>query len=467
METDVAVIGAGVSGLATAHALSTRGYRVTVLERQVRPGGNAISERFGGFLMEHGPTSVNAASALANEGTLALGLDAQKIGLGPRVRRRYLTKGETLHGIPTHPLGFLTSGYMSLRGRARLLAEIAVPKEAEPIEETVAAFFDRRFGREFTERVIDPLAHGVFAGSAETLSVRAAFPRLVELERDCGSVIRAILRSRRGGRPMPGSRLVSWRGGMGAVPAALAGALGANVRTGVAVRCITRTHRGFLVDAGASGNFEAAAVVVATQPHVAAGLIEGVDADGAAAAGSIEAPPISVVFLGYRRGQVPHALDGIGYLTPSGEGRALSGALFCSTMFPGRAPPGHVALAAYIGGARAPDLAGLPPDDLIGLARDEFGDLLGARGDPVVARVRQWARGLPLYGLGHRATARTLADARRRVPGLCFAGNYLSGVSVAACYDCALETADQVRRHLMDAGVRNTGREQEPSRAFA
>ncbi|NIR28898.1 MAG: protoporphyrinogen oxidase, partial [Gammaproteobacteria bacterium] len=220
------------------------------------------------------------------------------------------------------------------------------------------------------------------------------------------------------------------------------------VRTGVAVRRIRAVDGGFRIEAGAQGEIHACAVVIATQPHVAAQLLETVTPTGAEAAAAIEAPPLAVVFLGYRRRQVAHALDGLGYLTPSGERRNLTGALFCSTMFEGRAPRGHVALAGYVGGSRAPHLAGLCTGDLLDLARAEFSDLLGADGEPVVARVHRWARGLPQYNLGHARLAAALRATSQEVPGLYVTGNYLRGVSLGACVEQAVETAVRVDHFL-------------------
>jgi oxygen-dependent protoporphyrinogen oxidase len=307
----------------------------------------------------------------------------------------------------------------------------------------VAAFCRRRFGAEFAERVIDPLVGGLFAGTADSLSVSAVFPRLVEMEQRHGSIIRGMFSHRLKGGVMPARRIMSWRQGVGSLPRALAARLGPAVMTGIAVRRITPRGRGFRIDA-----FDAEAVVVATQPHVAAALLENIDAEAAAAAASIEAPPLAVVFLGYKREQVDHPLDGLGYLTPQGEGRALTGALFCSTMFEGRAPEDHVALAAYLGGDRAPELALREPRELIALVRAEFRDLLGVRGDPVIQRVRQWPRGLPQYRVGHRRIVAELSGAERRHPGLFVTGNYISGPSVASCLGEAKETARRADGYL-------------------
>jgi oxygen-dependent protoporphyrinogen oxidase len=440
-ETDVAIIGAGISGLVAAHSLRAAGCGVLVLERQVRPGGNAISERIGGFLMEHGPSSVNmAAAAELNHMVSDLGLNDARVDLCRGVRRRYLTSRGRLNGISVHPLGFLLSRHLSLRGRLRMVAEVLVPGGAPDPEETVAAFGRRRFGAEFADRVLDPLVGGIFAGDASRVTIAAAFPALAGFEREYGSVIRAIVLSRIRGGTMPGRRICSWQNGIGELPRALAALLGQALRTGVAVRRVERTVKGFRLHT-TGGTLDAAAVIVATQPHVTAQLVAPLAPAAAAAAAGIAAPPLAVVFLGFPRRRIGHPLDGLGYLTPSGEGRKASGALFCSTMFPGRAPEGHAAIAVYIGGARAPELAQLPAQELIGLARSELADLLGATGAPVVARVRQWPCGLPQYESGHGRAIAALNNANAEAPGLFATGNYLRGVSVGACVGQAMETA--------------------------
>jgi oxygen-dependent protoporphyrinogen oxidase len=451
MTVDVAVIGAGVSGLATAQELARRGHRVAVLERQVRAGGNAISERIGGFLMEHGPSSVNATSPAAAL-SRRLGLDGVRCDLGAQVRYRYLMGEGRLHRISTHPLGFFLSDYLPPRARLRLLAEVFVPSGRPEVEETVADFSARRFGLEFTERVIDPLVGGLFAGRASEISMPAVFPALLAMEARYGSISRGVLKRWLAGGRMPARLLYSWRDGMGTLPAALAHGLGPSLRTGVAVRRIRTCSGGFQIEAGDAGTLKARSIVIATQPHVAAGLLDGLDASAMEAAAAIPAPPLAVVFLGYRREQVDHPLDGLGYLTPAREGRALTGALFCSTMFPGRAPKGHVAVAGYIGGARAPAAALAPAAELMDAARAEFRDLLGAKGSPAVARVRQWPRGLPQYGLGHGRLVAALDGAHARRPGLFVTGNYLEGPAVGTCVARGLETAGRVHDFLIQRG---------------
>ncbi len=450
MSIDVAVIGGGISGLAVAYELRRQGRSVCLLERQRDPGGKAFSEPIGGFLMEHGPSTVRGDSPVAAGLATSLGLDGGRCTLGSGVRQRYLVGSGRLHGISVHPLGFLLSDYLSPLARVRVMAEWAVPRKRTPNEESVMAFFARRFGRQFAERVVEPLVAGLYSGDAVETSMSAVFPRLVEMERDEGPLSLALLRRFRRGRRAPVSRLYSWREGIGTLPGALADRLGDAVRTGIAVRRIQASTGGYRIDTGAAGSLEARSVVIATQPHVAAQLLEGLDGMAADAAGAIDAPPLAVAFLGFKRRDVEHPLDGLGFLCPQGEGRNLLGTQFCSTMFPGRAPRDHVAVSAYIGGVRRPDLARLPAAEVIALAREEFRDLIGARGEPVIARVRHWPVGIPQYRLGH---GRLIADLRAlsdRMPGLFLTGNFFSGPSVTECLSVARETAGAVTAHLAE-----------------
>ena len=442
MTHDVVVIGAGVSGLATAHDLVAQGYDVQVLERQVTIGGNAISERFDGYLMEHGPSTLNASVSGAMERIQALGLGETAGDLGSNVRKRYLVDNDKLLAISVHPLGFLLSSYLSPASRLTLATEIFRPRKRGGEEETIHAFVTRRFGREFADKVIDPMAAGLFMGDSRKLSINGAFPKLAELEDKFGSITRGILNAKRGSQP--GRRLYSWAGGMSEIPKALASSLSGRVHLGTTVTKIIPTPNGFDVVTANAGTLKTKTIVLAVQPHVAAGLLGGIDPEGAAAAREIAAPAIGVVFLGYRKEQVSHPLDGLGFLATKSDNRIISGAQFCSTMFEGRAPEGHVSISCYTGGARNPELANIPEADLVNMVTQELSDLLGIKGAPKVVRTRRWAVGLPQYGIGHLARQKTLETTNDRLQGMFITGNFIKGVSVANCMDSASATASRV-----------------------
>jgi len=442
---DVIVIGGGVSGLSVAYNLMVRGVSVQLLERQVRVGGNAVSTRFNGFLMEHGPSTFNASVPDAVAQIDGLGLLDDAFDLGPQVKKRYLRHNGKLSGISTHPMGFFTSNYLSLFGRLRMAMEGLQRRKPDDAEETIHAFATRRFGREFAEKVIEPLAAGLFMGDAKKLSIDAAFARLPEMEQKFGSITRGVLRAKKDSAP--GRHLYSWAQGVGQIPATLSSRLGERVLTGICVTKIRKTANGFVVYT-ADGARHAKAVVLAVQPHVAAQMLDGLEDDAAQAAGAIYAPPINVVFLGYQRSQVAHPLDGLGVLSTKDDSRIVSGVQFPSTMYPGRAPDGHVAISAYAGGVRNPELAQLSDAELIALVSEEIGELLGITGKPVVMRTQRWALGLPQYALGHNARRTTLETTQNRLEGLYVVGNFLQGVSLANCLDGAQKTAEKVALQL-------------------
>ena len=464
MSHDVIVIGAGVSGLAAAYDLSQSGHDVIVLERQVVVGGNAISERMGGFLMEYGPSTMNGLIPRTNEISYELGLTSSRVELGDGVRKRYIRDAGDLHGIPIHAFGFLTSPYLSMAARISIMGELVRRRNEVDNEETVHEFVSRRFGREFADKVMEPLVAGLFAGDSRRLSVAAVFPKLVEFEQHYGSVTRAVINARHG--KQPGKRLFSWREGISTLPRALAASLGSRIKTAITVKRLVRLQDGFEVGTSA-GSVRAKSVVLAVQPHVAAMLLEDLDSEAAVAAGDIAAPPISVVFLGMQRSQVAHPLDSLGFLSVRDKANVVTGAQFCSTMFPDRAPPGHVSIASYVGGARNPELALVPEPELLALVREDLNELLGLKGEPVVQRSHHWSRGLPQYTVGHPERVRVIESSNERVNGLFMIGNYLHGVSVANCLATAEAAGAKIKAQLAAGTRRNFDDEIEATRTYS
>lgn len=456
MTIDVAVIGAGISGLASAYALAKAGLRVIVLEASQRTGGRILSERIAGFLMEHGPSGIVAPAPASECLITELELACERVERSDAARNRYLVRGCRMHAFGLPPWRLLFRGPVSLAGRLRLLAEPLIAPR--PHDETVAAFARRRFGGEFLDYVMEPLAAGLYAGAAEQLSIAAVFPQLKQLERRCGSVIGASLMSRflrnpgSGPADAPARSMFSFRGGLRVLADTVAQHLAGLVFLGQRVESVQRRGGGgFRVsvrDGRASRSLSAQCVVVASPAYAAAPMLERLDQRAAHALAGIGHPPVAVVFLGYRAGAIDHPLDGAGVLVPAVEKRNVLGIVFSSTLFPGRAPPGHVALTAFVGGARQPQLAALRPAELTELVGAEVQQLFDARAAPEVARTRCWPRALPQPGLEHARRIRAIAAMESEHPGLFLTGNYFGGVSTAACIEKALDTARRVEHCL-------------------
>jgi len=465
---EVVVIGAGISGLTAAYLLRAGGHDVVVFEQGDVPGGRMRSERIDGFLMEHGANSVVGPAPAVENLIAGLDLGSEKVLRSAAARSRYLVRAGRAHALPVTPCRFFMSGFFSLAGRLRLLMEPWVPVHRD--DETIAAFTHRRLGQEMLDYVMDPLAAGLHAGDPRQLSISAVFPQLKRLERCRGSIILGAIGSRwrRDGQFAtcgPGKRILfSFRQGLGALPRSLADRLAGRIFPGHRVESVRRGVGGrfrMLVRGGGAAQWVMAdSVVVALPAYAAANVLHELDRCVAETLAEISHPPLAVVFLGYRASAIAHPLDGLGVLMPAIEKRNVLGMLFSSTLFPGRAPAEHVALTAFVGGARQPRLATLEPDELTALVHREVRQLLGGSEAPVVARNRCWRHGLPQPGVDHARRLCRIAAAESEHAGLFLTGNYFSGVSTAACVEQASATAGRVLGYL--ASSRSCGRRERP-----
>lgn len=423
-----------------------------MLDRGVTPGGRIQTEQRDGFLVEHGPNSMISPAPVTENLIASLGLGGERIDKGSGVRHRYLVRDGRAHALPLDPLGFFSSGFFSLRGRLRMLAEPFVRRG--PHDESVADFVRRRFGHELLDYVFDPLVGGIYAGNPENLSMTALLPRLKQLEQRYGSVVRGVAAKALAGmdpRFDPRRRnLFSFEQGMASLPRKLAATLGARLWSGVRVEGLrAEAGGGFrlsLRDHDSATSLGVDGVVVALPAYAAARVLAPLAPATADTLAGIEHPPLAVVALGYRRAQITHPLDGLGVLTPTVERRKVLGVIFSSTLFTQRAPDDHVLLTAYVGGARQPELARLSRKEMIAMVRSEANDLLGAVGDPVFDSLRYWHHGLPQPDLGHANRLDTLRQLEAEYPGLTVTGNYVSGVSTGACIDAAVAAAERLTR---------------------
>ena len=430
------VIGAGIGGLVAARQRARAGHDIVLLERSPEPGGVMRTVRRDGFLLETGPNTVRPTPellALVSE----LGLEPELLVTSPRLPR-YVDFGGRLHALPTSPSGLLTTGLLSLSGKLRLAAE-PFGRSASTPDETVFAFFARRLGPEVAERVVTPFVSGVFAGDAGRLSAADAFPAVTRWERDAGSIlfgaIREARRTRSGSPAVRG--LVSFREGLAALPRAIASFLGNAIRPGSAVERIGPAGGRFAVR-DAVGEVEADEVVLAAPAAETAELVRPFAPEAAAALAAIPHPPLAVLHLTWPLAALRRPLAGFGHLVVPDPSRRILGAVWSSSLFPGRAPEGQALLTVFLGGARDPEAPRLSDGRLVDLAtRDLEAEGLVA-GPPSLLLATRWERSIPQYTSGHAARIEALARAEARWPGLRFLGNYRSGVSVGDVVRAAL-----------------------------
>ena len=460
--SDVVVIGAGISGLATAWWLQRSGRKVTVIEAGSRAGGTIGTIRDSGYLIETGPNSTLETSPLIAQLVGETGTAAQRVYANPAAKNRFILRDGALLPLPLTPPAFLRTRLFSAGAKLGLLRELFVGRSPVDSEETVAQFVRRRLGAEFLDYAINPFVAGVYAGDPERLSVRAAFPKLFEIEQQYGSLIRGQIqgaRERKHSKEVSkqAAPMLSFGDGMQTLTDGIAGRL-ADLRLGARATSILRTaDSGWEVSAtGDHGaiHLRAKSVLIATPAAAAARLVTPHAGGASAAMEQIPYPPVASVASAYARADVAHALDGFGFLVPKREQRRILGTIFSSTLFDNRCPPGMVLLTTFVGGMRQPELAQLDQAAIAALVQEELGSLLGVRAAPQRIWVNRWERAIPQYTLGHLARMTAIDEAERALPGLFFCANYRGGISVADCIKSSCAAADRVAQHLgrTDAG---------------
>jgi protoporphyrinogen/coproporphyrinogen III oxidase len=437
----VAVVGAGVAGLAAAHALIREAPEldVVVLERAGRAGGLVETERTpDGFVVEHGADCLVTTKPWGIAAVQALGLLDQVV-TGPEPRRSFVVADGTLVAVPgifagptaAAVVSLLRTPLLSMGGKARLAMEPFLPRRRDDADESVSAFLDRRFGREVSNTILEPLLGGIYGGHAERLSADACIPRLRDFEREHRSVtlgMRRAVRARR--RQSAGARLpvmVSLRDGMGSLLARFAAAIGARLRCGIAVDRIERIAAGRLRLATAAGPVDCDGVVVAVPAWRAPSLLERLDPDLAAALAAVRHQALDCVTMAWAECDVPRRLDGSGFVTPATDGRPTRACTWSSHKWPGRAPTGQVLVRSVL---HRPDARA---DEVLDAARGDLRELMGITAPPALVRVRRLPRATPIYEVGALAAVAAMQARARALGAVALAGNAHGGIGIPDC----------------------------------
>jgi oxygen-dependent protoporphyrinogen oxidase len=461
----LAVVGGGVAGLAAAHRAvelaRERGVslELALFEAGDRIGGTIQTERHEGFLVEGGPDSFLSEKPWALALCQRLGLEDRLIRTDDRFRRTYVAFGGRLHPLPdgfqllapTRLGPLIRSELFSWAGKLRMAMDLVLPRGGDP-DESLGGFVSRRLGKEALERVAQPLVAGIYTADPDVLSLAATMPRFLEVERKERSLILGLWRASRrapaAARGVSGARwslFVTFADGMEELIRALASRLPSDaVHLKERVTSVTREGEGWRLGMADGSAAAADAVIVATEAYQAGRMLRYTDPALSHLLDDIPYASSATVTLGWRRADIPHPLDGFGFVVPQVERRPIIACTFSSVKYAGRAPDGFALLRVFLGGALNPSALEGDDETLTRVARAELRELLGIQAPPLMSRVSRYPKAMPQYHVGHLARIEAIEGCLRAHPRLALAGGAYRGVGIADCVRSGEEAAAQL-----------------------
>lgn len=455
----VVIVGGGISGLATAHAIHRRldgQVRLTIVEAGQRLGGKVATQEFSGHHVDTGPDAllvrVPAMVALLED----LGLSDETVApaaLGAHVwsrgQLRRLPTG-TLFGVPDRLIPLLRSRLLSPLGVARAALDLVLPRRSPvPDDPSIADLVAPRLGSQVFDRLVEPLLGGVHAGRAAELSARSTVPEIEALARKNRSLYLGLRRLRRNAPPSSGGPvLVTLAGGLGRLVDALVERLGeADLRLNSAVRLVERDADAYRVELEDGTSLAADAVVLATPAYTSTELLADLAPGAADVLQQIPYVDVATIWLAYPRSAIGRPLDGTGFLVPPEEGRLLVGCTWSSAKWPHLADDDLVLIRCMVGRRGDDRWLGMDDETLVARMQEELVDAMGMTEDSVHQSIQRWPRAMPQYLVGHAGRLVALGAALAELPGLFLTGAAYRGVGIASCVADAGRIAEAVAAH--------------------
>ncbi|MCL4861997.1 MAG: protoporphyrinogen oxidase [Caldilineaceae bacterium] len=450
----IGIIGGGIAGLAAAYRCEQLAddVAVTLIEREPRLGGKILTERVDGFVVEGAPDSFLSRKPRGVGLCEELGLAEQLHGRRPEHEKTFVRRHGQLHRLPSGLTGMIptnldaltNSTLISPAGRERLAQEASLPPVPAKGDESVAHFVTRRLGREVYEQLVEPLMSGIYAGDGEQLSLAATFPQLRQLELKHGSLLKGLSASQPAGSIQAAyPPFVSLPGGMATLVEAIQARLSrTQLCTGVTVESIRRQGDGYAITLADGHPIRVDAVILATPAFVTARLLADLDPVLADLHAQIPHTSAAIITLAFTASDLPHPLDGYGYVIPQVEETDLLACTWTSSKWDGRAPVGSALIRVYAGRYGRRDVTQLDDAELLALARAEVESTLGIAATPVRTWIHRWPNAMPQYLLGHTERLAQIEQRLAQNPGLFLAGAAYRGVGIPDC----IESGERVAR---------------------
>jgi len=462
-KVSITIIGAGISGLSTAYWLNQSGFKINLLESNKAVGGTIKSKRERDYLIDFGPNSGLETTPLISELVNALKIEQELVYANDKANKRYILKNNKLYALPTGFSEFLNTKLFSLPAKLNLLREPLRRKSVEGYYQSVSEFVKRRLGQEFLDYAVNPFISGIFAGDPDWLSVQSALPRLYRLEDEYGSLIKGMIKGAKERKSNPekskqAAKMFSFRNGMQTITDALSDTMKDRISLGATVKNIEKKTDGYEISYLQSGEAKSqfSNIVISTAPcHKAKNYLKAFDPKLSSAMQNIYYPPVGVLYLGFQKEAIKRPLDGFGFLIPAKEEKKFLGAIWSSSLFPGRAPEGHVSFSLFIGGARNAQIFSIQEEVLIHQVILEFKQIMQIKDDPEFIRFMKWNKAIPQYNIGYIEQEEYFSKFENMNPGVFLGGNYRGGISIGDSVKNSKALADRVSQFILENRMAN------------
>ena len=436
----ICILGGGLSGLSTAWKKKKEGHDITLIESGPQIGGVLQSEKKDGYLLDYSANTLSLRNQHTTDTLEKMGVLTHALDANPKANKRFIVRNQKLVALPLNFKSFISSPFLSFKGKLRMAMEPFLSKGNQDGLESVASFISRRLGQEALDYCGNPFISGIYASAPETLNLANAFPALYEMEQQHRSLFIGMLKSR--GSKKTKTRLLSFPKGMQQLVFLIQNNLKPEeVLTNESVLSVTRLAKGWKVQSqNPAGNISEFVCdeVISTIPVDQISNISWENIKGREKFNDLTKVtyfPLSMVFLGMKKESIEHNLDGFGFLVPQKENLSILGTLFSSTLFENRAPKGNILLTTFVGGERMPDLALASEKQIYDAVVKDLSKLLGMKNNPDFRHIKRWKKSIPLPDLKMRVRVQAANELSLLNPGLQFSGSAFSGVSLPNCID--------------------------------
>ncbi len=407
MVYDAVIVGGGISGLTLGYLLQEAGLHIAIIESSNEIGGVCKTITKDGFLLENGPNSTVLKPTLAKL-IADIGLQDQLLFPEPVAKRRYIgsfRRGKlSLLEVPNSLQKAIRNSLLSFPGKLRALCEPFISR-SKTEDESVSSFISRRFGKEVSRNIVSAILSGIWACDITTLSTRSALPKLWQLEKDHGSVLRGILKGYKN-KARERLLMVSFKEGMSALPKRLGARLHSHSLFLSRRICSFVRENDFVTievldEKNAVSYITTRQLIITTPGAESAKLLAAHDPALATQIRKIPFAPLGILHLAFQTSTVKHPLNAFGFLLPGKPGQALLGAICSSSVFKHRAPNGYHLLTCFSGGATNKELANVTAENVKKQLTSEVMNLIGTTSPPTILSEVHHPHSVPNYPVGH------------------------------------------------------------------